>query len=78
MAQYDVLKGSTVVGHITIASASESEPEHVLRIGQLVGSNCCHRYGVDYDGIVDDYSVDWDRLDNDRVLDEQPWGLEPR
>jgi hypothetical protein len=73
-----ILKGSTVVGWVNLIRDDGDEHPNTLRIGQLVGTRACHKANVDYDGIVNDYNINWDRLDNDRVLDEQPWGVEPR
>lgn len=78
MATYDILKGSTVVGHADVIEDSGQEHPSTLRIGSLVGTRACHQANIDYDLIVDSYDIDWDRLDDDRVLDEQPWGVEPR
>jgi hypothetical protein len=75
---YDILKGSTVVGWANLVRESEGEHPSTLRIGQLVGDRACKLSNVDYDAIVEDCHVDWTRLDHDRVLDEQPWGVEPR
>lgn len=78
MATYDILKGSTVVGWAELVRDSGKEPPNTLRIGQLVGDRACKLSNVDYDAIVDDCHIDWTRLDHDRVLDEQSWGVEPR
>jgi hypothetical protein len=78
MATYDILKGSTVVGWADLIRDEGGEHPSTLRIGQLVGDRACKKANVDYDGIVNDCHVDWVRLDHDRVLDEQPWGVEPR
>lgn len=78
MATYDILKGSTVVGEADLIEDSGSEHKSTLRIGQLVGDRACRKAGVDYDIIVDQAHIDWVRLDHDRVLDQQPWGLEPQ
>lgn len=78
MAQYDILKGSTVVGSVTTATNSGTEHPGTLIIASLVGTRACEKAKVKFDEVIEDYDVNWDRLDDDRVLDEQPWGLEPR
>jgi hypothetical protein len=78
MVTYDILKGSTVVGTADLIEDAGGEHENTLRIGQLVGDRACRQASVNYDTIVDECHIDWLRLDHDRVLDEQPWGLEPQ
>lgn len=78
MVQYDVLKGSTVVGRVAISDDAEEMQLHTLRIDSLVGARACREAKVNGSYLVDDYEIDWDRLDNDPVLDDQPWGLEPQ
>jgi hypothetical protein len=78
MATYNILKGLTVVGKVDLIKNSGNEHKSTLRIGQLVGNRACRRANINYNIIVDQCYVDWDRLDNDHVLDQQPWGLEPQ
>lgn len=78
MPQYDILKGSTVVGSVTTTANSGNEHPGTLIIASIVGTRACGKAKVQFDEVVEHYDVNWDRLDDDRVLDEQPWGLEPR
>lgn len=75
MRTFDILKGDTVVGWIEITD--ETSPEGTLHVGNLLGTKACDAAGISWDDFVYDYGVDWDRLDNDRELDAQPWWLKP-
>lgn len=76
--EYDILKGSTVVGSASLVDPDDQDHPNTLRIVQLVGAKACRDASVDYDLIVDDCHIDWTRLDHDRVLDSQMWALEPK
>jgi hypothetical protein len=75
MQTINVLKGDTIVGWVEVTDAAS--PEGTLRIGSLVGSIACGAAGVGGTHYVNDYWVDWKRLDDRPALDAKPWGLTP-